>query len=780
MKITRDDIKEMVKNTISQINEANFNIRQKHFHPFWDSKSKKFTDGFNFGVFKSHYPDATESDFEKIKNDYINHYAKDNFWTQFFKQYKTISYEDAVPIIKNMGHKVPTERSFDVRKSNFFRDNPEEKKLRDTTQIERYRAAVLSLKEWFKNNGGDSVDINDYSYPKQICDLAYACPLQFEGKVFKNTKDDKYYQPFLDFFLLMWVKNSKTERGLINYLSNDYLKYLAYKKILSKDANNGQIKIPSEIETEENIARFYKDYGGIIKNSNVGTLNFCKNLLLEFGVKKDTNITPQSVMILINKIKEAGGYNFLLKKASEILEKNNRVQSHLMSKNSSLSELLWVMFYIITNKMFLQLDDFYRKLPNNLYEEYPQIMRMAFGAKYYMMYGQNYLKLDRLIDENDASLFSPYSNYSLNNEYICGILRNCIDLNIPQLNNKMGLPIEQIIEYWSNCYSFMTLTNTEKYGGDMVLTWENLLNPHFSAEEAMERAGIDKFAKGKFKKSNKRGEIVNLSFYDFMTWDVKIKEKTQKEIYFFLANNTTVPWKYEYNRYDKQADEELGKKSIDIFNEKNGICIEYQGHQHFRPFGVKSDDDDSIEIIHLGFKERGMGPISNLKNELKGIVLSGKIPNDLENLIKDRLLQMCKKYIHVPFFKEAYDIFQQGKDTYSIETKRGSTENHYIKQVLSVNRFLKEISVIKQKERDKIKVQAAHNKNWNMLYVLPGNKSSVNDYDIENVKELVGDNYFYWKQDEQKLLNYLSYRYNIVKQINNNTLFEQIVKEFLK
>lgn len=775
MKITRDDIKKMVNETIVKINEANFGIRQKHFHPFWDSKSKKFTDGFNFDVFKSHYPDATESNFEKIKNDYINHYGTENFWTQFFKQYKTISYEDAVPIIKNMGHKIPTERSFDVRKANFFRDNPEEKKLRDTTQIERYREAVLSLKEWFKNNGGDSVDINDYSYPKQICDLACACPLQIERKVFISTKDDKYYQPFLDFFLLMWAKNSKTEREVINYLSNDYLKYLAYKKILSKNANNGQIKIPSEIETEENIARFYKDYGGMIKNTNVGTLTFCQNLLLELGLKKDTNITPQSVMILVNKIKKAGGYNFLLKKASEILKKINRVQSHLISDNS-LSELLWVMFYIITNKMFLQFD----KLPNNLYEEYPQIMRMAFGAKYYMMYGENYLKLDRLIDENNASLFSPYSNGSLNNNYICGILRNCIDLNIPQLNIKIGLPIEQIIEYWGNCYSFMTLTNTEKYGSDTVLNWENLLNPDFSAEAAMEQAGIDKFAKGKFKKSNKRGEIVNLSFYDFMMWDVKIKEKTQKEIYFFLANNTSVPWKYEYNRYDKQADEELGKKSIDIFNENYGICIEYQGHQHFRPFGVKSDDDDSIEIIHLGFKKRGMGPISNLKNELEGIVQSGKIPNNLEELIKDRLLQMCKKYIHVPFFKEAYDILQQGKDTYSIETKRGSTENHYIKQVLSVNRFLKEINVIKQKERDKIKVQAVRNKNWNMLYVLPGNKNSVNDDDIEKVKELVGDNYFYWKQDSNNLLNYLSDNYGFVKQTDSNTLFEQIVKELLK
>ena len=29
-----------------------------------------------------------------------------------------------------------------------------------------------------------------------------------------------------------------------------------------------------------------------------------------------------------------------------------------------------------------------------------------------------------------------------------------------------------------------------------------------------------------------------------------------------------------YNRYDKQADEELGKKSIDIFNEKHEKKIE--------------------------------------------------------------------------------------------------------------------------------------------------------------------------------------------------------------
>ena len=67
-----------------------------------------------------------------------------------------------------------------------------------------------------------------------------------------------------------------------------------------------------------------------------------------------------------------------------------------------------------------------------------------------------------------------------------------------------------------------------------------------------------------------------------------------------------------------------------------------------------------------------------------------------------------------------------------------------------------------------------------MLYVLPGKKNAVTNDDMEMIIKLVGDNHFFWKQDEEKLLNYLSYRYNIVKQINNNTLFEQIVKELLK
>ena len=277
-------------------------------------------------------------------------------------------------------------------------------------------------------------------------------------------------------------------------------------------------------------------------------------------------------------------------------EKSDEIKAP--SEITYLYEVLHLLFYIAgykSNNISLM----FEKIDINYYNLMPQIMRMAFGLRFYLQYGENYLKLDRLIDENNAALFNPYINDLLSNEYICSILRNCIDLNIPQLNVKIGLPIEQIIEYWGNCYSFMTLTNTERYGSDIVLNWENLLNPDFSAEEAMERAGIDKFAKGKFKKSNKRGEIVNLSFYDFMMWDVKIKEKTQKEIYFFLANNTSVPWKYEYNRYDKQADEELGKKSIDIFNENYGICIEYQGEQHFRPFGVKGDDDDSIEMVFL-------------------------------------------------------------------------------------------------------------------------------------------------------------------------------------
>ena len=67
-----------------------------------------------------------------------------------------------------------------------------------------------------------------------------------------------------------------------------------------------------------------------------------------------------------------------------------------------------------------------------------------------------------------------------------------------------------------------------------------------------------------------------------------------------------------------------------------------------------------------------------------------------------------------------------------------------------------------------------------MLYVLPGKKNAVTNDDMESIVKLVGNNHFFWKQDEEKLLNYLSSRYNIVKQINNNTLFEQIVKELLK
>ena len=43
MKITRDDIKKMVVETIEIINE---HINQKDFHPFWDKENKKFIDGF--------------------------------------------------------------------------------------------------------------------------------------------------------------------------------------------------------------------------------------------------------------------------------------------------------------------------------------------------------------------------------------------------------------------------------------------------------------------------------------------------------------------------------------------------------------------------------------------------------------------------------------------------------------------------------------------------------------------------------------------------------------
>jgi hypothetical protein len=63
----------------------------------------------------------------------------------------------------------------------------------------------LTLEMWFKNNGGNSIDINEYSYPKQICDLACACPLQIKGDIFKNIETKKLTQPFLDFFFFIEI-----------------------------------------------------------------------------------------------------------------------------------------------------------------------------------------------------------------------------------------------------------------------------------------------------------------------------------------------------------------------------------------------------------------------------------------------------------------------------------------------------------------------------------------------------------------------------------------------
>ena len=791
MKITRDDIKEMVNETLSIIIEGR--RPYDNLTDFFNNNIEKIKLGqLEYNDLPSYYF-SSEANFINQLNSFSkannilsrNKIQKANQkqqmiadktptkskWTNFFLQNEKgidATLDDAINYFNN-------DDSVTITPGNFRR----QKFAFKANYISIVKEKIDDVRQWFYSNGGEN--LNSENYQIGLCEIVKKYKNIFKASLRNDIlqKVDNSDELFYKFIKVILFTRNSNEHITELYKTNDmYLCFVAYKLLRSKEI------IPTDIDTVENRLRFSNEYNfkQNIEHFEVGdnknkTTPFCKTILSFLNIEKSSRATSDNILLLVNRLKENGGYSYLIKELNWLKEKSDEIKAP--SEITYLYEVLHLLFYIAgykSNNISLM----FEKIDINYYNLMPQIMRMAFGLRFYLQYGENYLKLDRLIDENNADLFNPYTNALLSNEYICSILRNCIDLNIPQLNVKIGLPIEQIIEYWGNCYSFMTLTNTERYGSDIVLNWENLLNPNFSAEEAMERAGIDKFAKGKFKKSNKRGEIVNLSFYDFMMWDVKIKEKTQKEIYFFLANNTTVPWKYEYNRYDKQADEELGKKSIDIFNENYGICIEYQGEQHFRPFGVKGDDDDSIEMVLLGFKEKGVGPISTLKNELIERIVLGETPDKLETLIKDRLIQMCKKYINVPIFKEAYDAFQQGKDTYNIKTIKGDNDNHYIRRVISVKRFLDEINVIKQKKRDEIKVEAVRNKNWDMLYVLPGKKNAVTNDDMEMIIKLVGDNHFFWKQDEEKLLNYLSYRYNIVKQINNNTLFEQIVKELLK
>lgn len=784
MKITRGNIKEMVNEVLSVIIEGR--KPYDNLTDFFNNNIEKIKLGqLEYNDLPSNYF-SSEANFNKQLNLFtkvnnINKIRKANQkqqmiadktptkskWTNFFLQNEKgidATLNDAINYFKN-------DDSVTITPNNFRR----QKCLFKANYANTVKEKIDSVRQWFYSNGGEN--LNSENYQIGLCEIVKKYKNIFKASLKSNIlqKVDNSDELFYKFIKVILFTRPSNEHITELYKTNDmYLCFVAYKLLRSKEI------IPTDIDTIENRQRFNNEYNFKqniehfeIGDNNTKTVPFCKTILSFLNIEKSSRATSDNILLLVNRLKENGGYSYLIKELNWLKEKSEEIKAP--SKITYLYEVLHLLFYIAGYKSN-NANLMFEKIDINYYNFMPQIMRMAFGLRFYLQYGENYLKLDRLIDENNAALFNPYTNKLLSKEYICNILRNCIDLNIPQLNIKMGLPIEQIIEYWGNCYSFITLINTEKYGGDAVLNWENLLNPDFSAEEAMERTGIDKFAKGKFKKSNKRGEIVNLSFYDFMMWDVKIKEKTQKEIYFFLANNTTVPWKYEYNRYDRQADEELGKKSIDIFNENNGICIEYQGEQHFRPFGVNGDDDDSIEMLYLGFKERGVGPISNLKNELLEIVESGKMPNNLEEFIRNRILQMCKKYINIPIFKEAYDALQQGKN----KTIKGGSDNHYIKRVISVKRFLDEINVIKQKKRDKIKVEAVRNKNWDMLYVLPGKKNAITNDDMESIIKLVGDNHFFWKQDEQKLLNYLSYRYNIVKQISNDTLFEQIVKELLK
>ena len=616
---------------------------------------------------------------------------------------------------------------------------------------------IETARKWFYENGGDSLSKDNDNYAPEICRFASELIELFNSSgrnLLVNNKlmvdDDD--TPFYDLIQIVRFKEG------FNYdIKDHYLLYFAslyFKKASLPSGINGGLG-----HSLRYLGQNPDLYG---KKGNDKTDNICRHLIKSVYINPDSEASRENIEALIRAIKsEYSDICYGLNSMCEAVKaRGSRINPP--KRKETLIDVLHLMLYIISYDSFEQKTIFssLTKIQPGL--ELRQPIEIAFETVFRKQNESTYNEAKKLFANcrivRLGRLFDPCSLYPLSNnelyEVLGWLVKNYNELPSLELNQEVGIVLEEILTAASDCNFLVNTVPSSKYGGDDVFNLKNLINPSFTAVEAIRTIGESTFPKAKKRIETlyKNGEQKELSFFELVRADNKIKEKTQRDIYLFLISNSNVKWIYEYNntKSGKQTDKTLGQKSIDMMCSANGTtyCVEYQGEQHFRPLSVKPSEENfagalSIRDRILTIFDRILGESNSAneaKNKAKEMILNQLLSyqtND-ENFaeLKTWLMNLRAKTNNI-------DDFYKGADRFP----------NYL---LSPKRFLDEIEVYSGKKRDADKISAVHGNGWKMIYILPGSKT-INDNDIQYALSLKPDELFRWNREGKgQIIQYLA------------------------
>jgi len=899
MKITRDDIKEMINETLSIImegrkpyddltgffndniekiklgqlkyndlpsnyfgNEKNFNAQLNKFRvanqiPTYNKilKAQKKQNEFSWDKFFSEYgPDVdfqyardnglfgnqnvTIRSFTTNKNKYLKSIGQydeknqkqtlnlDGDWANFFKSFlaHTNDKKEQVEILQQLSFtqdevqqrllvfglnqgKNPYS-AFKTAKTRYFNTLPGLRETEEQINQDRINNLLQILKEKFnlieKNIfKGVSLTKSDNLYQAKLA-IALFYMVKRSNYGFRLTDEFKPYNikkmpyentPFYDFVqgYLFYISN---KRNFKNYDYNLQDACLCYFISLLFDI---------DINYDENLQnRYDNEVVPLIPVTPTKTKDECVIYLQQIGFDRyNESVTEQGINDMLTLLMSNGEQQAYISLCNLIEKlKSISVRNRVLGPQRilTLGDVFHMFVYLIGFRSFylVNIVDVVKKRYNNLM--YRNIISYGFKfmiASFYQ-YGEffNFMnKLNQAMNGNVNTLFD-YTNKINENKLLDILYAYGSELDITQQFYNINIPFCDLLECSDNISKWLTTCNPYNFGGEECFNYKNIINSKYYVQNVllnMEKQGanVPEMFDGLDDISNNGKTSQKTTFYRFLKNNIASKDKTQMEIFLFLNKNSKFPWIYEYNRYRKDGghkDVELGAQSIDMLCETpNKIyAVEYQGELHFRPFNVKPQDsklfyaDKIIESLEKS--------IEYYKQEFQ--YNEAKIKSVIQNDIINILTKFANTYYtQDKKYGELKKWLEENKNTNYFNSAETSFFPEYL---LHPKRFLNEITILFNKERDVKKSNIIRNRNWILIYILPGS-TTVDAEDVSKSKENA-DYVFRWnkKADEgvPKIIEFLEM--NGLKNINseenesdyaelneNSNLFTQIVNEVL-
>ena len=741
MKITRDDIKEMVTDVLGTlINENKINQTTIVFDYFKENPEDIYTNRpeviaakLNIGVQSIKQVTTVWKKCEK-----------------YFEEDITRLNEPSSEIKLKLKIKSNTLVEFCKQFFNDFKQN-----ITNTNPLKKMYA-------WFINNGGNNIP--SHLYQRTICELVRSCDLDVPYKYLKDFNDNN--DPFGDFVQVFKFKSKYNFN-----ITDNYLLYCAYRYFLP------QTSIPDGVSTFENEKRFETENDktqDLKRGDNASkTAPYCIKFLYNKNISPDTQISSESIHNLIDIISQNTNEIYSL---IQIILSESRHINHPPQNMTKLYEVVWLVCWILSYKSYHS-NKFSSILQQYDYNLLGDVIAFSLQLSFVTLYGNTicntFNKINQLFG-NYSFLYNP--SYNITQEEMYNIyLKLGGKFDVLTDDIKIGLPIEKTLKFWSDCFLYSKSIPSEKFGGPEIFTMENLLNPNFKATDALKNIKSAPKAYKKIEKLMENGDKKEYTFFDIVNEDYTTKNKTQDALFSFLSDNTKpeYQWVYEYNRYGKRVDKELGAKSIDMLCDTNRqvYCVEYQGEQHFRPLNVRYGDD--IFFGTNDFKNEIIAEYKNICSTPKMTKSNAK--NLIKSVIVKKLFEISRERAEQNSYFNELLIWLSTNTENNIDIFNVEKTDRFPHYILSPQRFMDEIDVYLGQLRDDEKLEIVQKRNWVMIYVLPGSTSiSQEDREYAESKKAI---VFYWNANGKEQIKHFLYKNGLGKNINEG-LFTKIINEY--